>query len=147
MTAPGDNIDIPQNAGTIGFNNTYLSPLGGDPDDFPGVTRLDTGYDDRGNIIAGTSTHSGVFEKDTDAFRNVQNVVDGGNVTLYNPRIISGPHVTYVPEMDDNAFLAVDRALTEAGGSFIDSVFGIERSESDYEVLQEERPRTRGVGN
>lgn len=147
MTAPGDYIDIPQNAGDVGLGGGGLSPLGGDPDDFSNVTRLDTGYTEEGDIIAGPSSHSDVFEQRTDSMKNISRVIDGGEVTLYNPRTIEGPHINYNPSSDGNLLNSIDLAITDSALSFLDKKMGNEPSPSDYSVVNEEETRTMNLGN
>lgn len=124
-----------------------LSPLGGDPDDFSNVTRLDTGYTEEGDIIAGPSSHSDVFEQRTDSMKNISRVIDGGEVTLYNPRTIEGPHINYNPSSDGNLLNSIDLAITDSALSFLDKKMGNEPSPSDYSVVNEEETRTMNLGN
>ena len=78
MTAPGDLIQSVQ--------GLPLGPHGADPDEMPGVTRLDTGYYDDGRLMAGPAAHSDVLMKPSDAWRNILAVITGGTVTVYrNP--------------------------------------------------------------
>jgi hypothetical protein len=68
MTAPGDPIQIVQQLGVHGV----------DPDEMPGVTRLDTGRYDDGRRVEGFDAHSDVLsETDSDAWRTVLAVITG----------------------------------------------------------------------
>ncbi|OMC04420.1 hypothetical protein A5733_21385 [Mycobacterium sp. NS-7484] len=121
MTAPGDPIavvqslprdvslsnipgvdqipGIPHNVdGRIG------NPLGGlpsatDPDNIPGVTRLDTGYygpegAHPNQVIVGTDAHGKYWDDyDSDAFRNMVAVINGGEATGYVERGIQTNYV------------------------------------------------------
>ncbi|WP_165878181.1 alpha/beta hydrolase [Micromonospora sp. MW-13] len=72
MTAPGDPIawvrDI--NIGNWGH--------GADPDEFPGVVRLETGNYADGRPLEGTSAHSDVLTYHSDAWWNIYQVFTGG---------------------------------------------------------------------
>ncbi len=90
MTAPGDPIGLTQGVtiGSIGH--------GTDPDEFPGVTRLDTGRYADGRRVEGVAAHGGVFEPGSDAWRNMHEVLVGGTVTQHQewqltPRFVPGP--------------------------------------------------------
>lgn len=110
LTAPGDNIAVPQQAGEtvireFDFDHFVLSA---NPANFDGVTRLDTGYYSDGNLVAGTDAHSGIFEENSDSMANVIGVINGTEVTLYNPRDISfqlegkdNPEFVLTPEKEN----------------------------------------------
>lgn len=91
MTAPGDNIAVPQRAGAtplreFDFDHFVLS---GNPADLEGVTVLDTGYYEDGTLVAGTDAHSGIFNARSTSMDNVIGVINGTEVTLFNPREIA----------------------------------------------------------
>lgn len=132
MTAPGDPIGaiqslprdislsnipgadripgIPHNVeGRIG------NPLGGlpdatDPDEIPGVTRLDTGYyGDNGRhpneVIVGPDGHGSYWDDpDSDAFQNLAAVIGGGEATAYVERGIETDAGVDIDLGDDGDF-------------------------------------------
>jgi hypothetical protein len=68
MTAPGDPIQLVQ----------YLGVHGVDPDEMPGVTRLDAGRYDDGRRMAGLASHTDVLDEPrSDAWRTVLAVITG----------------------------------------------------------------------
>ncbi|HEY0187958.1 MAG TPA: alpha/beta hydrolase [Cellulomonas sp.] len=79
MTAPGDAIEAVQ----------AIEAHGQDPDEVSGVVRLETGRvddDDPGSeLVRGSSSHSGVFESGTTAWKNIYRVMIGDEVTLWTP--------------------------------------------------------------
>lgn len=85
MTAPGDLIETVQgkNAGGLG--------LGDDPDEFPGVVRLETGRadhnDPNSSLMQGLETHSGVFDPKSMAWANMRAVLTGGTGGEYVPPV------------------------------------------------------------
>lgn len=141
MTAPGDPIGlvqslprdvalssipgvdsipgIPHNTdGRIG------NPLGGlpsatDPDNIPGVTRLDTGYYSAegahpNQVIVGPDGHGKYWDDyDSDAFQNMVAVVSGGEATGYVERGIQTNYVD-IDLGDDGDFR--DEAADQARG-------------------------------
>ncbi|WP_454195995.1 alpha/beta hydrolase [Nocardia sp. Marseille-Q1738] len=113
MTAPGDMIGIVQSYPQAGLTlpggipipgNPHAGhPLGGDPDEVPGVTRLDTGYYhtkqpqaglEAGEVVFGPDGHGKYWDDPTsDAFRNIVGVIKGTEVTGYVERGIETPYV------------------------------------------------------
>jgi len=89
MTAPSDPIAISQGrqAGTIGH--------GADPDDFAGTVRLHTGDRVDGTHLTGLDAHTDVFQRDSDAWRNMYEVFTGGVVETYR-----SPHYEYLTTPD-----------------------------------------------
>ncbi|MEV3904686.1 alpha/beta hydrolase [Mycobacterium sp. NPDC050551] len=79
MTAPGDPIEAVQ--GIPG------GPHGADPDEMPGVIRLDAGRYDDGRPMAGPAAHSDVLNWPSDAWRNVLAVITGDSESLHGPRV------------------------------------------------------------
>ncbi len=77
MTAPGDPIEAVQ-----GFPT---GPHGADPDEMPGVIRLDTGHRMDGTVMSGLAAHSDVLSEPSDAWRNILGVITGdrGLMTLH----------------------------------------------------------------
>ena len=81
MTAPGDPITLAQ--------GTSVGPLGhgSDPDALDNVVRLETGLVDHldrsSDLLQGGAAHSGVFTPGSTAWRNILNVMTGGEVMLY----------------------------------------------------------------
>jgi hypothetical protein len=69
MTAPGDPIEIVQ--------DLPFSPHGADPDEMPGVIRLETGRRLDGSVMSGLPAHSGVLNEPSDAWRNILGVITG----------------------------------------------------------------------
>ncbi|MCV7225218.1 alpha/beta hydrolase [Mycolicibacterium komossense] len=69
MTAPGDPIEAVQ-----GFPT---GPHGADPDEMPGVIRLDTGHRLDGTVMSGLAAHSDVLSEPSDAWRNILGVITG----------------------------------------------------------------------
>lgn len=104
MTAPGDLIGVVQSYPEAGLSipggiripgNPHASAeLGGDPDEVPGVTRLDTGFYGTatsghrpGEVVFGPDGHGKYWDdpKST-AFANIVGVIAGGEVTGYVER-------------------------------------------------------------
>lgn len=94
MTAPGDIIELTQGVqiGDIGH--------GADPDHFDGTTRLHTGDRVDGSLNTGPDSHSGVFEEQSDAWRNMYEVFTGGVVETYRSpeyQVPRSPHGPAIP--------------------------------------------------
>ncbi|MBC9226745.1 hypothetical protein GL325_10440 [Aeromicrobium sp. 636] len=85
MTAPGDFIELTQGLQVKGVGH------GADPDDFDGTTRLHTGDDVDGEPTTGFDAHSGVFQHQSDSWRNMYAVFTGGEVQTYR-----SPHYEHV---------------------------------------------------
>lgn len=79
ITAPDDPI---QN-----IQGRHYSPHGNDPDIFPGVIDLTGGHAANGSVLTGVNAHTGVFEPNSESWRNILGVLTGGPVTLtpYQP--------------------------------------------------------------
>jgi hypothetical protein len=79
MTAPGDFIEPIQAS----------EAHGRDPDELDGVVRLETGRvddaDPSSDLLSGFGSHSQVFDVDTTAWKNIYNVMTGGQVDLWTP--------------------------------------------------------------
>lgn len=139
MTAPGDPIsvvqslprDVPIPSGIPGIPHTVDgqvgNPLGGlpsatDPDRIPGVTRLDTGYYGRegehaNQVIVGQDAHGKYWDDyESDAFRNMVAVIQGGEATGYVERGIESNYVD-IDLGDDGDFRAEasDQGRAQAG--------------------------------
>ncbi|WP_227999481.1 alpha/beta hydrolase [Mycolicibacterium sp. P1-5] len=69
ITAPGDPIGLVQ--------GIPLGPHGADPDRLPGVIRLAPGRRLTGGPMGGLSSHSGVLNEPSDAWRNILAVITG----------------------------------------------------------------------
>lgn len=89
LTPPGDIIQ--------GVQSFPYNPHGGDPDNTPGVTRLDTGFysgespEHRG-LVAGAGSHGEYFnDRNSTAFRNIVEVIQGDRPTPYVHRISDDP--------------------------------------------------------
>ncbi|MFI6223431.1 hypothetical protein ACIBEH_22960 [Nocardia salmonicida] len=110
MTAPGDLIGVVQSYPDGGLTipggihlpgNPHASDvLGGDPDEVPGVTRLDTGYysdestDHRNEVVFGSDGHGGYWDdRNSTAFENIVGVINGSDATAYVERGIETPYV------------------------------------------------------
>ncbi|MBL1079289.1 hypothetical protein JK358_33275 [Nocardia sp. 2] len=114
QTAPADLIGISQSYPREGLNlpgignsipgNPHAGmPLGGDPDEIPGVTRLDTGYYGReaadagltpGEVVFGTDGHGKYWDDPSStAFGNIVGVIAGTEVTGYVERGIESDYV------------------------------------------------------
>ncbi|MEV6219048.1 alpha/beta hydrolase [Nocardia sp. NPDC051833] len=110
MTAPGDLIGVVQSYPEGGLNipggihlpgNPHASEaLGGDPDEAPGVIRLDTGYysrtstDEPPEVIFGTNGHGRYWDDPgSTAFRNIVGVIEGSSAAAYVERGIETPYV------------------------------------------------------
>ncbi|MEV0541951.1 alpha/beta hydrolase [Nocardia salmonicida] len=110
MTAPGDLIGVVQSypegelripGGVALPGNPHASEsLGGDPDEVPGVVRLDTGYYSdssqahRNEVVFGTDGHGKYWDdpKST-AFQNIVGVIKGSEATGYVERGIETSYV------------------------------------------------------
>ncbi len=86
MTAPDDPISLSQGV-QVGDNIGH----GADPDTFDGTTRLHTGNRVDGEPNTGIDSHTQVFEKNSDAWRNMVEVFNGGEVQTYR-----SPHYEHV---------------------------------------------------
>lgn len=103
MTAPGDLIGVVQSYPERGLTipggirlpgNPHASDeLGGDPDEAPGVVRLDTGYysdrssDHPGEVVFGTDGHGQYWDDPgSTAFQNIVGVIEGSSATAYIER-------------------------------------------------------------
>jgi alpha/beta hydrolase family protein len=75
MTAPGDLIEAVQ--------GNPASPHGADPDEMPGVIRLDTGDYDDGRPMAGPRAHTDIVNAPSDSWRNILAVITGDSATLH----------------------------------------------------------------
>lgn len=77
MTAPGDIIGH--------FQGKQFEDLGhgADPDNWPGTMRIDTGDTADGTPNTGPDSHSRVFQARSDAWRNMYEVLTGGEVVPY----------------------------------------------------------------
>ncbi|MFD4432408.1 alpha/beta hydrolase, partial [Nocardia sp. NPDC058497] len=110
MTAPGDLIGVVQSYPEGGLTipggvrlpgNPHASDeLGGDPDEVPGVVRLDTGYysdrssDHPGEVVVGTDGHGQYWDDPgSTAFQNIVGVIEGSSATAYVERGIETPFV------------------------------------------------------
>ncbi|MGS2809698.1 alpha/beta hydrolase [Nocardia sp. MW-W600-9] len=110
MTAPGDLIGVVQSYPEGGLTipggihlpgNPHASEaLGGDPDEAPGVIRLDTGYYSRGSsddapvVVFGTDGHGRYWDDPgSTAFRNIVGVIEGSSATAYVERGVETPYV------------------------------------------------------
>ena len=69
MTAPGDPIGLVQ--------GLPLGTHGSDPDEMPGVVRLDTGRRSDGSPMRGLSAHSAVLDEPSDAWHRLLEVITG----------------------------------------------------------------------
>ncbi|MEV5764031.1 alpha/beta hydrolase [Micromonospora sp. NPDC052213] len=74
MTAPGDPIAWVRDINIFNWGH------GADPDEFPGVVRLETGNYPDGRPLEGTSAHSDVLTYHSDAWWNMYQVFTGGPV-------------------------------------------------------------------
>lgn len=110
MTAPGDLIGVVQSYPDGGLTipggihlpgNPHASEiLGGDPDEAPGVIRLDTGYysdrsaDHAGEVVFGTDGHGEYWDDPgSTAFQNIVGVIEGSSATAYVERGIETSYV------------------------------------------------------
>ncbi|WP_446225177.1 alpha/beta hydrolase [Nocardia sp. IBHARD005] len=110
MTAPGDLIGVVQSYPEGGLTipggihlpgNPHASDvLGGDPDEVPGVTRLDTGYysdqstDHRNEVVFGSDGHGNYWDDPgSTAFENIVGVISGSDATAYVERGIETRYV------------------------------------------------------
>ncbi|OMC39416.1 hypothetical protein A5740_26865 [Mycobacterium sp. GA-1841] len=139
MTAPGDPISLVQSLSRdvaipdgIPFiphtvDGQIGNPLGGlpsatDPDEIPGVTRLDTGYYGRdgahpGEVIVGTDAHGKYWDDyESDAFQNMVAVISGGEATGYVERGIETNYVD-IDVGDDGNFQAEASDQARAGAA------------------------------
>ncbi|MFD3594649.1 hypothetical protein ACFWU5_18160 [Nocardia sp. NPDC058640] len=104
MTAPGDLIGVVQSYPEGGLTipggihlpgNPHASEvLGGDPDEVPGVTRLDTGFYGKnidghtvGEVVFGSDGHGKYWDDPAStAFQNIVGVIAGTDATAYVER-------------------------------------------------------------
>ncbi|MEU3011425.1 alpha/beta hydrolase [Nocardia asteroides] len=104
MTAPGDLIGVVQSYPDGGLTipggihlpgNPHASEiLGGDPDEAPGVIRLDTGFfgtsfenHRAGDVVFGTDGHGDYWDDpESTAFHNIVGVIEGTEATAYVER-------------------------------------------------------------
>ncbi|WP_330182154.1 alpha/beta hydrolase family protein [Nocardia sp. NBC_01503] len=103
MTAPGDPIGIVQSYPRDGITLSGIhlpgnphagNPLNGDPDEIPGVTRLDTGFygsekdgHHMGEVVFGPNGHGKYWDDPgSTAFQNIVGVIAGGEVKGYVER-------------------------------------------------------------
>lgn len=110
MTAPGDLIGVVQSYPEGGLTvpggihlpgNPHASDvLGGDPDEVPGVTRLDTGYysdkftEHPNEVVFGSDGHGKYWDDPgSTAFANIVGVIDGSEATAYVERGIETRYV------------------------------------------------------
>ncbi|MEV7397709.1 alpha/beta hydrolase [Aeromicrobium sp. NPDC092404] len=97
MTAPGDIIGDIQGT-QVGDNIGH----GADPDEFEGTIRLDTGNKADGTPNIGVESHSDVFLRQSDAYFNMLEVLNGGTVTTYREPEYEDPplypHPGWTPE-------------------------------------------------
>ncbi|WP_328712226.1 alpha/beta hydrolase [Nocardia salmonicida] len=110
MTAPGDLIGVVQSYPEGGLTipggihlpgNPHASDvLGGDPDEVPGVIRLDTGYysdestDHRSEVVFGSDGHGNYWDDPgSTAFENIVGVINGSDATAYVERGIETRYV------------------------------------------------------
>ncbi|MFC6013304.1 alpha/beta hydrolase [Nocardia lasii] len=111
MTAPGDLIGVVQSYPEAGLripggivlpgNPHGSGVLGGDPDEVPGVTRLDTGFygsqidsHSVGEVVFGSDGHGKYWDDpQSTAFRNIVGVIAGTDATAYVERGIETPYV------------------------------------------------------
>lgn len=82
LTVPGDPIELMQ------IRNGLRYPGASHVDIMDGVQRLDTGFFDDGEVLYGTRGHGGVFDRSTDAFWQMAEVIVGGEVVPYAGRSI-----------------------------------------------------------
>jgi uncharacterized protein YukE len=75
MTAPGDPIEVVQ--------GNPASPHGADPDEMPGVIRLDAGRYDDGRPMAGLSAHTDIVNAPSDSWRAILAVITGDAAALH----------------------------------------------------------------
>lgn len=121
MTAPGDMI------GTSQSIPSAINPHGSDPDEAPGVTRLDTGYysedgEHPGEIIFGKDGHGKYWDDpESDAFKNMVGVISGGEVTGYVERGVESNDIDINLGDDGNGDLemsdSVDAIALDLAGS------------------------------
>lgn len=69
MTAPGDPIELVQ--------GLPFGPHGADPDEMPGVVRLDTGRRSDGSVMRGLDAHGDVLDEPSDAWHRLLEVITG----------------------------------------------------------------------
>ncbi|WKG03855.1 alpha/beta hydrolase [Mycolicibacterium sp. HK-90] len=141
MTAPGDPISAVQSLPREVTDNPWVeslpwiphtadgqvgNPLGGlpsatDPDEIPGVTRLDTGYYGSGDradqVIVGQDAHGEYWnDPESDAFRNMVAVINGGEATGYVERGIETNYID-IDIGDDGDFQAEASDQAQAYGA------------------------------
>ena len=82
ITVPGDPIELMQ------IRNGLRYPGASTADIMDGVQRLDSGYFDTGEVMYGTRGHGGVFDRSSDAFWQMAEVIVGGEVVPFVGRSI-----------------------------------------------------------
>lgn len=146
LTAPGDPIgaiqSLPRDTGIAPMGlpeNTdgqVGNPLGGlpaatDPDNIPGVVRLDTGYygsafndHSPGEIIVGTDGHGQYWDDpNSTAFQNMAGVIAGGDVSQYVDRGIETNAVDInvgdAGNLDEELWDQADAAASQKAAEYI----------------------------
>ncbi|APE33784.1 hypothetical protein BOX37_07155 [Nocardia mangyaensis] len=139
MTAPGDPIGVVQSYPEAGLSipggvripgNPHASAeLGGDPDEVPGVTRLDTGFYGTatsghrpGEVVFGPDGHGKYWDdpKST-AFANIVGVIAGGEVTGYVERGIESRWIDVgLGDNGNGAKEAFDAGKAASAGALFD---------------------------
>lgn len=119
MTAPGDSIEVAQDAGRLSWAIPDDWGHGYDPDTTPGFIRLETGRFADGTRLEGFESHSHVVQPGTDAWNNIVGVIRGGQVTPYREEFrnsIWGWRRGWRNVYDDPDYPGTDPVpLTEAG--------------------------------
>ena len=82
ITVPGDPIELMQ------IRNGLRYPGQSTADIMDGVQRLDSGFFDTGEVMYGTRGHGGVFDRSSDAFWQMAEVIVGGEVVPFVGRSI-----------------------------------------------------------
>ena len=82
ITVPGDPIELMQ------IRNGLRYPGTSSADIMDGVQRLDSGFFDTGEVMYGTRGHGGVFDRSSDAFWQMAEVIVGGEVVPFVGRSI-----------------------------------------------------------
>lgn len=82
ITVPGDPIELMQ------IRNGLRYPGASTADIMDGVQRLDSGFFDTGEVMYGTRGHGGVFDRSSDAFWQMAEVIVGGEVVPFVGRSI-----------------------------------------------------------
>ncbi|MFE3318201.1 alpha/beta hydrolase [Nocardia sp. NPDC059195] len=139
MTAPGDLIGVVQSypheglriPGAVGLpGNPHASELlGGDPDELPGVTRLDTGFysdgstDHPNEVVFGSDGHGKYWDDpNSTAFENIVGVISGSDATAYVERGIETRYVDIgLGDNGDGGKEAFDAAKAAGAGALADA--------------------------